>query len=92
MEKFFYRVQIGDTVLSICQRFNCSMGKLIFLNQLKGEISAGDILLIEREQNVYMVKPSDTLEEIANKFCLSPEYILEKNHIPYIFSGLIISI
>lgn len=68
------------------------MGKLIFNNQLKRDVMAGDILLIEREQSVYMVKPSDTLEEIAKKFCLSPEHILEKNQVPYIFCGLIIAI
>ena len=92
MEKFFYRVQSGDSVLSLCQRFNCSMGKLIFVNQLKMEISAGDILLIEREKRVYMVKQCDTIEKIAKEFCLSPEQILEKNNIPYIFYGLVISV
>ncbi|MBO7149557.1 MAG: LysM peptidoglycan-binding domain-containing protein [Clostridia bacterium] len=92
MKKFFYRVQKGDTVLAICQRFSCSMGKLIFINQLKSEVSAGDILLIERERKTYLVKPIDTIEKIANKFCISPQSILEKNCVPYIFCGLIIAI
>ena len=90
MEKFFYRVQIDDTILSICQRFNCSMGKVISTNQLKSEVRAGDVLLIESENVVYMVKPSDTLEGIAKKFCIAPDSILAKNKIPYIFCGLII--
>ncbi len=92
MEKFFYRVQKGDTILSLCQKFSCSMGRLIFVNQLKEEVCAGDILLIEREKNTYMVKPTDTIESIAKKFCLSPEFILQKNNIPYIFCGLIIAL
>ncbi len=92
MEKFFYRVQSEDNVLSICKKFSCSMGKLIFVNQLKSEVSAGDILLIEREKNIYMVKPTDTIENLSNRFGFSSEYILEKNNIPYIFCGLIISL
>jgi len=92
MEKFFYRVQAGDSVLSVCQRFNCSMGKLISLNELKTEICAGDVLLVEREKTIYMVKATDTLEKIAKRFNLSPQCILEKNCVPYIFCGLIISV
>ena len=92
MEKFFYRVQSGDSILSLCQRFNCSMGKLISLNGLVREIRAGDILFVEREKQVYMVKPTDTLNSIAKKFCVLPQSILEKNRIPYIFCGLIIAI
>ncbi len=68
------------------------MGGIIFINQLKEEVSAGDILLIEREKNTYLVKPTDTIEEIAKKFGVLPEHILEKNHIPYIFCGLIIAL
>ena len=92
MEKFFYRVKDGDTVLNICQSFNCSMGKLIFLNQLKKEVQAGDVLLIEREQKVYVVKVKDTLETLSKRFCIPPQKILEINHVPYIFCGLVISI
>ena len=68
------------------------MGKLIFINQLKSEIRAGDILLIEREKRVYMVKPTDTIEKIAKRFSTSPEQILADNHIPFVFCGLIISL
>lgn len=68
------------------------MGRLIFINQLKGEVSAGDIVLIEREKKTYLVKPTDTIEKIADRFGTSVDYLLEKNHIPYIFCGLIIAL
>lgn len=68
------------------------MGRLIFINQLKGEVSAGDIVLIEREKKTYLVKPTDTIEKIAGRFKVSPDYLLEKNHIPYIFCGLIVAL
>ena len=38
MKKFFYRVQAGDSVLSLAQKFNLSVCKIIADNNLKKEI------------------------------------------------------
>ena len=65
MKKFFYRVIEGDSIISICQKFKCSVGTLIYNNNLKKEISAGDILLIEKCDNLYLVKPTDTIKSLA---------------------------
>lgn len=93
MEKFFYRVQKGDCILSICKKFNISMGRLIFENGLKKEISAGDILFIEKSDKlIYQINPTDTLEDLAKKFNIQKEMILKNNHIPYIFCGMLIEI
>ena len=92
MKKFFYRVVEGDSAISVCQKFNCSVGSLIYNNNLKKEISAGDILLIEKCDNLYLVKPTDTLSSLAKKFNLLGQEILEKNHLPYLFSGLFIEL
>ena len=92
MKKFFYRVLEGDSLVNLCQKFNCSLGKLVFNNNLKKEISAGDILLIERCDNLYYVKPTDTLKELAKKFKKSEQAILENNHLDYLFCGIYIEI
>ena len=92
MKKFFYRVMEGDSVVSVCQKFSCSVGKLIYNNNLVKELSAGDILLIEKCDNLYLVKPTDTISLIAKKFNLSEKEILEKNHLDYIFCGAFIEI
>ncbi len=92
MKKFFYRVQEGDSLNLIAQKFNAPIGRLIFNNNLTKEVSAGDIILIEQAENVYLVKPLDTIESLAKKFNLAPQQILEKNHLEYIFFGLLIEI
>ena len=92
MKKFFYRVQEDDTLNSIAQKFNAPIGRLIFNNNLTKEVSAGDIILVEQVQNVYLVKPLDRLEDLAVKFNQSPQAILEKNHLMYIYCGLLIEI
>lgn len=89
MKKFFYRVGQGETVLSLSQKFSIPVCILIKDNALKEEILAGDLLLIKQEQGkTYMVKPTDTLESVCNKFCINENELLEKNGVSYIFYGL----
>ncbi len=92
MKKFFYRVQVEDTLNSIAQKFNAPIGRLIYNNNLTREVSAGDIVLVEQVEKVYLVKPLDTIEDIAKRFNLDAREILEKNHLPYVFCGLLIEI
>ena len=92
MKKFFYRVQENDTLSSIAQKFNAPIGKMIFNNNLTKEVCAGDILFIEQVNNCYLVKPLDRIEDLAEKFNQTPQEILEKNHLMYIYCGLLIEI
>lgn len=92
MKKFFYRVLDNDTAVSICQKFSCSLGRLIYNNNLKKEVLAGDILLIERCENLYLVKPTDTIKSLSKRFNKGEQEILEKNHLDYIFCGIYIEI
>ena len=92
MKKFFYRVQQGDTLNLIAQKFSAPIGRLIYNNNLTKEVSAGDIILVEQAKNVYVVKPLDKLEDLAKKLKLTPQEILDKNHIEYIYCGLLIEI
>ncbi len=92
MKNFLYRVKKEDSVFSLAKRFNACVGKIIADNNLVKEISAGDVLLITKEQNTYVIEPTDTIERVARKFCTTPERILTENKIPYIFCGLIIKV
>ena len=88
MTKFFYRVQKGDTVSSLSQRFSIPQIKIISLNGLKAEITEGDMLYLEKENaKTYRVGLFDTLESIAQKFGISEEKLLEINGVEYIFYG-----
>ncbi len=92
MKKFFYRVQKEDSINLIAQKFNAPIGRLIFNNNLTREVSAGDIILIEQAETVYLVKPLDTIEDLALKFNQTPQEILDKNHLMYIYAGLLIEV
>ena len=93
MKKFFYRVNEGESVLSVSAKFNVSTAKLIKDNNLKCELYPGQLLYVERtEKNVYVVKPTDTLLSIARRFGVSEEEILEKNKVKYLFYPLVLCI
>ena len=93
MKKFFYRVEQGDGVLSVANKFNLSPTRLIKDNNLSDEIECGDMLYIESADCVlYTVKPTDTLEKISKRFNVGGQKILLDNSVPYIFCGLTIEI
>ena len=93
MEKFFYRVEEGDTILSLSEKFRMSACKIIKQNNLKKEISCGDILCIESGgQRLYKVNPFDTASSVAKKFNTTEEKILTDNGVEYIYYGLIICV
>ncbi|MBQ6979223.1 MAG: LysM peptidoglycan-binding domain-containing protein [Clostridia bacterium] len=87
MKKFFYRVVDGDTALSVCKRFSVSFSSLKKNNNLTEEIKAGDILYIE-EENVYQVLPNEDFNDVAKKFGIEKEEIINKNGIDSVFYGL----
>ena len=93
MEKFFYRVEYGDTVLSLSERFNIPPTLIVKLNNLKCEIERGDLLYLEcGDYRVYRVKPFERIEYIARNFCTTSEKILADNGLKYIFYGLTIMV
>ncbi|MBE5753949.1 MAG: LysM peptidoglycan-binding domain-containing protein [Clostridiales bacterium] len=93
MEKFFYRVEHGDTILSVSNKFCTPAILIINLNNLKKEICAGDILYIEKENcKTYTVKPFETVEMLAQRFGVEKEELLQKNGVDYLFYGLTIKI
>ncbi|MCQ2387417.1 MAG: LysM peptidoglycan-binding domain-containing protein [Clostridia bacterium] len=91
MEKFFYRVKQNETVSILSKKFNCPQTILIKENNLKCELSEGDIVLIERHEDLYMIEPKDNLQNISEKLNENSEYLLEKNKTPYFFYGEMIT-
>ena len=93
MKKIFYRVNSGDTLLSIAERFNIPATKIIKTNNLSCEVLEGDMLYLEIEDcRLYKVQPNDTLSALANRFCTTEQAILDENGIDYIFYGLLIKV
>lgn len=90
MKKFFYRVQDGDNAVKIAKRFGLCVFALIDGNNLKREVEAGDVLLIEsRGGQEYTVKPFDTLSSVKKKFNVDDDVFYKNNGtVPYVFCGL----
>ena len=90
MKKFFYRVQNGDGLLALSEKFSVPVGVLISLNNLTADLAQGDILYIERDErmHIYTVGVHETAEIVAKKFCTTPEKILNDNAVDYLFYGL----
>lgn len=94
MKKFFYRVQRGDCIFSISNKFNQCPYKIISDNHLNREIMAGDLLYIEQcDEMLYQVKPLETLSTLSQKFNRTEEQIKNANgNLPYVFYSLKINI
>ena len=88
MKKFFYRVNAFDTIFSISEKFRVPIGVLIFDNNLKQEVSEGDVLFISiPDGKKYHPTPLDDYKSVAEKINLSEDYLKEKNKAPYLFYG-----
>ena len=89
MKKFFYRVNKGETVLSVSEKFGIPPTVIIGVNALNKEIEEGDVLFIEETGGrTYDVQPFDTLNGVAEKFGVLPEALKTLNGVDYVFYGL----
>ena len=65
--RFTYRVEKGERLIDIAERFDTSIEILISINGLIEEVSCGELIIVERgEGKKYFVKPWDTIESIAH--------------------------
>lgn len=84
-----YVVQRGDTLSSIAMRFGTSVQTLVNLNDIQNPnlIYVGQVLTIPgvntttREEITYVVRPGDTLSEIALRYGVSVSQLVGINNI-----------
>ena len=94
LQKFIYRVQVGDTLQSICEMFNTSKENILRNNS---EISFYEGEIIEIKQNefiTHLVKPAETLKSIATNYLVDIEDLKEQNNLTSekLFIGQVIRI
>ena len=66
-KQFVYKVEKGENLLSISKKFKTTREILIFINGIEEDVLAGEYILIEiAEGEEYTVRPTDTIEIIAN--------------------------
>ena len=85
---FVYRVENGDTLFSLAEKFHTTPSAIIFFNSLTNELQCGELVYIEKtDGRPYFVAPGDTLELIADKFGVQIDRILIKNKTDAIYVG-----
>ena len=81
-----YTVKNGDNLYSISKQFNIPLNDLINFNE-KGStlLHIGDEILIPINTNInditYIVKPGDTLYNIAKRYGISINMLIDKNNL-----------
>ena len=90
MKKFFYRVQKGDSVISLSNRFSVPTCDLIKDNALKGEIEEGDVLILSPCEDAVFVSPHENAETIFKRTGKDGEKMLKSNNFLYFFYGLVL--
>ncbi len=79
-----YKVTAGDSLSSIAQKHNVTMGTIISFNNIKNarRIYKGTVLNIPRSDGLlYQVKRGDSLSGIASKYNISLNKLLDINNI-----------
>lgn len=80
-DKFFYRVQQSDTLFSLCERFNTCIEN-IERNNKDIDLYPGEVVFIKmNEFKVHIVKPTETLKNIAEKYGKSEQDIVLANNL-----------
>jgi len=80
LEKYFvYRVQENDTINSICKTFNTTKENILRNNNII-PLYVGECLEITvNDYKTHIVKPTETLEFIADLYSVNVEKIMESN-------------
>ena len=79
-KQLIYRVQTGETKESIADKFNALPSEIVCLTS--PEICEGAFVEIKKSfENLYVVKPLDSLDQIATKFKVSVNTIVESNNL-----------
>ena len=80
-KNFYYKVLDGDSLNEICQKFNtCKQN--ILRNNAEIPLYAGEWVKIEVNDFIeHFVKPTETLNLIAQNYCTTKEKLIENNNL-----------
>lgn len=85
---FVYKVERGDNIKNIAEKNQTTPIVIIRTNNLQKEVEVGEFVVIEKLLGVeYIVKPRDTIENIAKRFGCSPISLMTNNMTDFIFVG-----
>ena len=79
--QFYYRVQEGDSLLKICNKFNTSKDSLKRNNESL-DLYVGEWLIIKtNDYKTHYVKPAEKLTDIALKYNTNVEKLKQDNNL-----------
>jgi len=85
-----HRVQEGESIDSICMKYNTTRHRLMLDNPYFTSLYVGCLLYIGNcNKKVYIVKPTDTIKSIAKKLDFSEDKLIKLVG-PQVFIGQII--
>lgn len=78
-----YKIQKGDTLLSIASDFGISLNSIIWANNIKNEtiIPGQELVILPVSGVIHEVKTGQTIDEIAGLYSADSQKIIEFNHI-----------
>lgn len=86
--KFIYKVESGDSIFSIADKFHTTKELIIRLNALTEDVRVGEFIIIEKVQGEeYIVKPTDSLRQIAHYNNEKSFEIINKNKTNCLYVG-----
>ncbi len=80
-----YTVKENENLYSIAKKFNTTVANLIYINNLKNNLlSIGQKIKVPQTSNnfiTYIVKPKDTIYQIASNYNITPKQLLDFNQL-----------
>ncbi len=93
LKVFVYRVEEGDTLYRIAEKYHTTRQILISVNGLTGEPEKGRLIVVERaEGERYVVKPGDTFGGLAGGNREKVFALMNKNKTDELYAGQMIYI
>lgn len=79
---FYYTTRPGDTLWTISKKFNVSVDKLKYMNNLNSvSLSGVDNIIVFKNIVIHEVTSRDTLESISETYDVPIENILKNNEL-----------
>ncbi len=86
---FVLRVKEGETLLSLCRKFNLSFEKVIAENRLVREPAAGELLYVSRAfREMHVAEAGETYRSIAEKYGKDEGELRRLNAAEYVFFSM----
>ena len=82
-----YQLQEGETLESVCKDFKVNINHIKKINNIVGAECGDYIFLDEIDLKIHIVKPNQTIYEIAQLYNTTVEEIQKKNGTDKVFLG-----